>query len=196
MQRIGPEESARVLSIDIRAQRIGYVVFEGPTRLLDWGGMRLQPSRRRTHSVDFLLKTFQPTVLVLRKRAQGSARDSPMARRATRIIRRKATSMSVPSILISNALTARLFREYVKPTKSEIAGLIAACFPDLAWRLPPRRKVWNPEDWNMSLFDSAALGLAYFARWVDADTVAQLLKNPESFRRPVSVAQPDHGPPL
>ena len=92
--------------------------------------------------------------------------------------------MSIPSVFVSRAEIIRLFRQCVKPTKQEIAHIIATCFPELASRLPPRRKVWKPEHWNMCLFDSVALGLTYFARHVDAESVTQLLMNPEFFRRP------------
>jgi hypothetical protein len=34
--------------------------------------------------------------------------------------------------------------------------------PDLAWRLPRPRKPWESEPRRMSVFDAAAIGLAYW----------------------------------
>jgi hypothetical protein len=170
---------ARVLSLDIRSRRVGYVVFEGRGRLLDWGVIRL-----RDALVQSLLDTFEPSVIVLRKIARGSIRDRSIVRTASRRIRRKAKLVSIHSVLLSRAQIIRLFRQHVKPTKQEIAGIVAECFPELSCRLPLRRKAWKAEHWNMCLFDSVALGLTFFARHVDAEAVNQLLAISKSFRRP------------
>ena len=42
----------------------------------------------------------------------------------------------------------------------EIAHLIAKQLPELAAKLPPRRKPWMNEDYHMAMFDAAALALA------------------------------------
>ena len=151
-----PDDTSRVLSLDIRSRRVGYVVFEGPWRLLDWGVIRLHEGR-----VQSLLDTFEPSVIVLRQIARGSIRDRSIVRTAVRVIRRKAKSASIALMPMSWTQIIRLFRQDVAPTKAEIAGIIAECFPELANRLPPPRKPWKGEHWNMCLFDSVALGLAF-----------------------------------
>jgi hypothetical protein len=42
-----------------------------------------------------------------------------------------------------------------------MAVLLGKEFPLLAWKLPRERKAWQTEQWNMPIFDAAALGLAY-----------------------------------
>src|ERR1039458_886516 len=120
------DRHARVLSLDIRSRRVGYAVFEGPGLLLDWGVIR-----NRAALIQSLLDTFEPSVIVLRTIALGSIRDRSIVRRAIRRIRRKAKSVSIPSVLVSRAQIIRLFRQHVKPTKHEIAAIIAECFPGL-----------------------------------------------------------------
>ena len=44
-----------------------------------------------------------------------------------------------------------------------VASLSRAGF-ELRPVLPPRRKPWESEDYRMSIFDAAALGVAYFDR--------------------------------
>jgi hypothetical protein len=46
-------------------------------------------------------------------------------------------------------------------SKYEMAVLLGKEFPLLAWKLPRERKAWQTEQWNMPIFDAAALGLAY-----------------------------------
>jgi hypothetical protein len=41
---------------------------------------------------------------------------------------------------------------------------LAKQFPKLASRLPPKRKIWQSEDYRMGIFDAAAVGVAYFVR--------------------------------
>jgi hypothetical protein len=152
---------ARVIALDIRPRRIGYSVFQGPTRLLDWGVIRIR--QKKTDRIAFLLKTFRPSILVLRKIARNSRRDRPAVRKMIQLVRHQARSLAIPSFFITVARIEQVFGSYMKkPTKQQIAALIAKCFPELAWQLPPRRRVWQSERWNMTLFDSTALGVTYF----------------------------------
>jgi hypothetical protein len=49
-------------------------------------------------------------------------------------------------------------------SKYERARLIVASFPVLATRLPPKRRAWQSEHYQLIIFDAVALGLAYFGR--------------------------------
>lgn len=40
---------------------------------------------------------------------------------------------------------------------------VAEQFPELLSILPPRRRPWQSEDYRMTIFDAAAVGIAYFA---------------------------------
>jgi hypothetical protein len=184
--------SARVIALDIRPQRIGYTVFEGPSRLLDWGVKRIR--QKKTDRIMFLLKTFRPSVLVLRRITRNSRRDLPAVREMIRTVRHQARSLSIPSLFVSMARINRVLGPYVKkPTKQQYAAFIAECFPELAWQLPPRRKAWQREIWNMTLFDSAALGVTYF----DGTGVGRVVANTpiaaEPFRRPSQWRSPYTG---
>jgi predicted glycoside hydrolase/deacetylase ChbG (UPF0249 family) len=45
--------------------------------------------------------------------------------------------------------------------KYEIAQLVAHRFPEMAWKLPSKRKPWQPESERQSVFDAVSVGL-YF----------------------------------
>jgi hypothetical protein len=51
-----------------------------------------------------------------------------------------------------------------KPNKYHIARAVAKRFPDLAAKLPRKRKIWEKEHYRMRIFDAAAVGVAYFMR--------------------------------
>src|SRR5437667_10732388 len=82
----------RVLALDVHPSRFGYVVFEGPDELLDWGvrsfrdgvnAVRIPPAQK----VAALLNDFAPSGVVLEKRVSHTRKVSKIM--AT--IRREAT---------------------------------------------------------------------------------------------------------
>jgi len=56
--------------------------------------------------------------------------------------------------------------------KDRIASAVAEQFPELLSILPPKRRPWQSEDYRMTIFDAAAVGITYFAE--------KALKNPVS----------------
>ncbi|PYV22403.1 MAG: hypothetical protein DMG24_16885 [Acidobacteria bacterium] len=68
----------------------------------------------------------------------------------TRVFKRRAAS--------------KLFGGEGRLTKHKIATALADRFAELAPILPPKRKPWESEDYRTSIFDAAALGVAYFDR--------------------------------
>jgi len=72
-------------------------------------------------------------------------------------------STRIPARFISRGDVNRAFVGF-ESNKYEVASALARQFPDLASRLPPKRKIWQSEDYRMGIFDAAALGAAYFVR--------------------------------
>jgi hypothetical protein len=165
----------RVLAIDIRSQRIGYAAFEVAARLLDWG--------MRSHELDgaiaVLLRRFQPSVVVLRRMKVGGKRDTPGARSIMRAIRSNTRRHSIPLVYLGDAALNKFFRTYGEQSKYEIALLLATCFPELKWKLPPRRKIWMPEHLRMSIFDAVQLGVVFLATELDAKAMQHLMTTAE-----------------
>ncbi len=174
----------RVIALDVRYQRLGYAVLDGITRLVDSGVIRFQSGVGHVDRVTYLVTLFQPAVVVLRTIEKGSCRDRPSLRKIVHSIDRQLHSTGFPATHIRDARVKRTFRQCARTTKEEIAQCIVACFPELDWQLPARRKLWESEDRRMSIFDAAALGLAYFSE-IAPDAVDELVKGAaESFRRP------------
>jgi len=170
----------RTLSLDVRSKTLAYAVFEGSTQLLDFSVSGSTYSGFQARRVEKLVRKFQPEVIVLRRLPAGSSRDTPAARAAIKSIRSKARALAVPVAFVEKHLIGETFRRHGKPTKYNIALLLATCFPALAWYVPRKRKPWMPEDRRMQYFDAAAAGMAYFASVGNAEVVQQLLSEAET----------------
>ncbi|MDG7002208.1 MAG: hypothetical protein JRN15_24175, partial [Nitrososphaerota archaeon] len=59
-------------------------------------------------------------------------------------------------------------------TKYQIASTIAQMFPELRLKLPPKRRPWQTEHYNIAIFDAISLALAYRSQCrVPADSPAE-----------------------
>jgi hypothetical protein len=155
----------RVIALDVHPRSFGFVVFEGPNRILDWGIKSFRPGVNAVKipaATKFLalLDEFSPSAVVIRERITGrNAKQTKML--AT--IERQAPSREVPVRFISRGDVNRAFVGF-ESNKYEVASALARQFPALASRLPPKRKIWQSEDYRMGIFDAAAVGVAYFTR--------------------------------
>jgi hypothetical protein len=155
----------RVLALDVHPRSFGFVVFEGPNKILSWGvrSFRLGVNVVKTSEREKLLTVldkFTPSAVVIRERE--TARNTKKAKILT-TIERLARSRRIPVRLISRGDVNRAFVGY-ESNKYEVASALAKQFPALASRLPPKRKIWQSEDYRMGIFDAAAVGVAYFTR--------------------------------
>lgn len=166
---------SRIISLDIRSKTLAYAVLDGPLHLIDFGVGRSTRRGFQADRLEKLVKKFQSDIIVLRKVPAGSRRDNPAVQAAITSIRAKARRISIPVVSIEKRLIDETFRGHCKPTKHHITQLLSVCYPALGWYVPPKRKIWEPEDRRMQYFDAAALGLAYFASEVDANAVQQFL---------------------
>jgi hypothetical protein len=46
-------------------------------------------------------------------------------------------------------------------------------FPELLWKLPPKRRIWESEHPIMAMFDAVALGFAYWQLYDAQDSTAE-----------------------
>jgi hypothetical protein len=151
-----------VLAFDVRPKRFGFVVFEGPDRLLDWGIRSFSsgasaaklPADKKILS---LIKDLSPSVIVVRER-QGYSDVNIL-----RTLRHQARNRTIPLRFISRKAIVRAFAGNEK-NKHEVASALAQQFSILMSKLPRRHKCWQSEDYRMSIFDAAAAGVAYFSR--------------------------------
>ena len=155
----------RVLALDVHPSRFGYVAFEGPEELLDWGvrsfrdgvnAVRIPPAQK----LAALLDDFAPSLVVLEKRESRTRKVSKIIT----TIHREAAKRGASVRWVTRRMVKRAFAGHDR-NKDEIASVLGERFPELTPKVPPKRKIWQSEDYRMSIFDAAALGVAYFARY-------------------------------
>jgi hypothetical protein len=165
----GSHQKDRYLVLEFRSKKVGFVVFEGPARLLDWG-VRSYPSRRarRRMTLDkkicFLLDLYAPSVVVIPRKDNSSRKTRKTILSALQGVRTQARRQSITLQSLDKREVLRFFAEHGCATKHQIAAFVAKLFEELSWKLPPKRKAWQSEAQIMLVFDAAATGIAYFGR--------------------------------
>ena len=163
----GKTHDPRILAIDLRLRRFGYAVFEGPNRLLDWGVYFFPPAREggsivASKRVADLLRLFTPSVVVVKKADRGSGSRGAGIASILKAIRRESSIRSIPVCLIGHKDVRQAFRIFRSNNKYENAVALTQLFPDLLWKLPPKRKFYDGEHPRMIVFDAVAVGFTYW----------------------------------
>jgi hypothetical protein len=153
----------RLIALEVRPRRIAYAVFETPTRLLDWGVRGAGRGLKTASGFAGVLKTYRPSVLVLRSITSGGRRDHPRTQELLTAIEAEAKQSAITVAFVTARELEVFFRQHGRATKHQIAEAIGEWFPQLASRVPPQRKAWQPEHWRMPLFDAMATAMAYLA---------------------------------
>lgn len=167
---------SRVLALDIRARRLGFVVLEGPDRILDFGvrffasspdssGLAALAARK----VAGLVLYFRPDLVLLRGNSRRSLRNRPARHRALKAIRTELQSLHVPVKFIRESHVQHHFKKLGRLDRYQMAESLAARYTQLAWRLPPKRKSWQSEQAIFCVFDAVALAAVHFHSEVSRD---------------------------
>ena len=162
-------EEAQILALDVRHSRIGYALFSGPKRLLDWGANtvpsqcsnRAEWIRRRMAQ---LLRHGSPACIVTKPHRLAKLPRNTNGTSILETIRSVATEQGIPIYVLGRDEIESAFCIFRARTKEEIACAIVGIFPELLVRLPPKRKTWQPEAHGMIVFDATAAGIAYWQR--------------------------------
>jgi hypothetical protein len=151
----------RILVLDVRPRSFAFVVFEHSRQILDWGARSFRAGVNavrvpRGPKIMRLLDEYAPEVLVVKY---------PQTKRLeqiVRVIRKQAKVHKIPVRVLSRRFLQETFAGHNR-NKHQISSAIAERFPELLYTLPRKRKPWESEDYRTSIFDAAALGIAYFA---------------------------------
>jgi len=164
MSKSGRSAGESLLAIDVRPHWLGYAAFQGSERLLDFGVVNFGVPDAGVVRFLSLLELFRPLEVVLRKIARRSRRNWPVTKMLIRSVKRECQLRSIPVVLVSEATLFQEFRARGRANKREDAALFAEYFPQLAWRVPPPRKLWHHEHRNMPIFDAVALAMSHLGK--------------------------------
>jgi hypothetical protein len=150
----------RILSLDVHPLSFGFVIFDGPDRLLDWG---IRSFRHGVNEVKMpmkakltsLIEEYRPSMMLAKPASTGTSRRMKM-------LGKIAAAYDVPVRIGSAHSIKSTFPQ--SNNKDQLASAVVERVPALSSYLPPRRKPWKAEHYRMSVFEAAALGLSYFAR--------------------------------
>ena len=161
--------SVRTLSLDVRSAKFGFVVFEGSGRLCDFGVRRYAQQSGLTNaaaSKNFLklVYLYLPSLIVIGVATGHRDKQIRRARIAALAFQRAARRRSILSRFVSRRTIKEYFQTLGPSTKHEIASYLAERFPDLSWKQPLKRKPWQPEPYQMPIFDAAASGLTFLSK--------------------------------
>jgi len=173
----------RIIAVDVHAQVVGFAVLEGRAELLDWG-VRSFRGGVNTVKISFnqkfrnVVTEFQPQAVVL------NWRPSPKSNRKAKTIMRLAKMYRIRVHVMSARHLQKAFLGC--SNAHEIATQIAARFPELASRLPHKRKTWETRHYRMNIFDAVSFGVAYFetCKRIPDGQIGSLVAGSSSTNRP------------
>lgn len=155
----------RVLVVQPTSRGFGYVVMEGPDQLVDWGikEARENKNSRCLHQIRGLVQRYQPMVLIMENVMATGGQRSERVRELIQAISSWAKDR-LEVHPVSRQAVKRIFAPSGAVSKDEIARVVTRYLPELGFRLPPVREAWLGADPRMSIFDSAAMALTYYAK--------------------------------
>jgi len=109
-----------------------------------------------------LLTLYIPSVVVVGRTRLLNVRSGSGVCPILRSIRGESSSRSIPVHVMKSAEVRASFHRFRAKSKHEIASLVAQMFPELLWKLPPKRRIWESEHPIMAMFDAVAIGFAYW----------------------------------
>lgn len=156
-----------ILALEPKSRGLGYVMFKNESQAIDWGvhETRIAKNARCRAKAQKLVEEYKPELVVIEKT------NDPCARRQSRIVR--LIDQIISDIEKAGGTVERVARRkaierfsgFGVGSKDDIAVAIASMLPELAHRLPKRRKAWESEHYSMAIFEAAALALTHYAEF-------------------------------
>jgi hypothetical protein len=159
-----------VIALQPEARQIGYAIFEGK-ELVEWGSKRIDsvPVERRAYvrALPFLrslIERYEPDVILL---PEPTAIPTTVRSRVIRAVRYELLRAPRQLLTISRHAIHIAFTPFLKAQragKESIMQVLVRWFPELKKLLPKPRRLWEPQDHWVSMFDAVALGITYLSR--------------------------------
>ncbi len=165
--------NVRIMAIFVKSQRAGVAVLDGAHGLLDWRIVHYKKNEEARliaakKKLSELMALHMPTVVVLGRANLKQVHHAAAVESVARAIRREAAQRSIPAVTLKRATVKDAFNDFGDRSREGIASMLARMFPELAPKLPPKRKIWQGEHSAITMFDAVALAVAHWARQLDA----------------------------
>jgi hypothetical protein len=148
-----------ILGIDPTSRGLAYVFFEDG-KLLDWG-------TRRVHGDDLgalrrILALCPAEILVIEDGNASGCLRRPRIKRVLVTLQKYAIAAGIEVRRVARQDVFRAWRTRGRPSKDDIAAVIAKDFPVLQMILPRARGKYRSEDARIRIFDAASFALNAF----------------------------------
>jgi hypothetical protein len=159
-----PNDPTRIFAVDPTTKGFGYAVLETPFRLVDWGLAHVSGEKESGAVARFetLLDQFRPDIVILEDSTAPGSRRRPRVQKLLERLRDSARGLGIAVHMIPRLAVIECFSSLDKrATKYSITEHLAETFPELAAKVPRRRKIYQSEDERMATFDAVALAVTY-----------------------------------
>lgn len=150
----------RVLSISFTYLGFGYTVFEDPNSVIDWGHCQA-PKHDKFMLEGRIISLIQKNKIEIVLCKNPNDRIDRV-KALTKLTKNICKELEIDFNELSKNDIENVFESFGSYTKYQRAGIVAQHLPDLAYKLPPERKIWQTEDLRLAIFESACLALSYF----------------------------------
>jgi Holliday junction resolvasome RuvABC endonuclease subunit len=157
----------RVLALCVTVRGFAFCLFEKRDQLYDWGIKYVRRSSGDKNAfclalIEKLIARYDPDTLVIEDVEEANSKRTARGIALYRAIEALAERVGVGVAAYPRQTVFSVFKSYQPKTKHDIAIAVADMLPAIRRRLPPKRKIWLPQDSRQALFDAAALGITHY----------------------------------
>jgi len=158
-----PTRPTRILAIDPTTKGFGYTVFDLPKHLVAWGMAHVKGDKRTGAIFRFvaLLDQFRPDAVVLENTTAKGSRRYPRVRELLETLGKIARERGLEVQTVSRLAVIAHFSNDEPATKHSIAKTLAVDYPQLAEKVPRKRKIYQSEDERIAVFDALSLAVTF-----------------------------------
>jgi hypothetical protein len=159
-----PTDPTRIFALDPTTKGFGYAVLELPFRLVEWGLAHVSGEKESGAVARFeeLLDKFRPDIVILEDSTAPGSRRRPRVQKLLEKLRETARERGIAVQTLPRLAVIECFSSPDKrATKFSITQNLAETFPELAEKMPKRRKIYQSEDERIATFDALALAVTY-----------------------------------
>jgi RNase H-fold protein (predicted Holliday junction resolvase) len=159
-----PTRPTRILALDPTTKGFGYAILDLPLRLVAWGMAHIEGEKSFGAITRFeaLLDQFRPDAVVLEDTTAPGSRRYPRVRDLLETLAKIARERGIQVQSVSRLAVIGYFSSKEdQATKHSIATTLAGAFPELAEKVPKKRKTWQSEDERISVFDALSLAVTF-----------------------------------
>ena len=162
MKETNTMKSKVVLVLFPNVTGLGYVIASNPKEIYDYGVRKFRPFSRHKFikKVRWFLDNAKPQVVILL-----NYESSHVSQRVTDTIKEIEQMARIKNLTIakySKMQIRDIFSFYGANTKFEISVQIMNWYKELESIIPPKRRPWKPEHYQMGVFDAFALMITHY----------------------------------